>query len=201
MNNNDKMPEGFVAIISVLVGFFIGCVVGIIFLIKAMACEESDEETTFEYPEPIPFEEMIEHDMDAKFQEWLKEQETSEPEYLIDVTQEDIDLMARVVMSEGSILSNDAKQAIAQTIVNRVRTDYKDFKNQNSVSDVIYFPNAYSTQDNGEPDADCYAAVEMALTYEAFPTDMFWFREDFYHNFGTPYCHIGSTYFSRTGRE
>ena len=198
MKEGRNSPEGFLAICMVLVGVLIGMVIAVIFIIKAFAFEKSNEEIlTTEYCEPIPFEEQIEHDLEVKHQEWFMEQETEEVKYLIDVTQEDIDLMARVVMSEASILSPDAKQAVAQTIVNRVRTDYKEFKNQNSVSEVVFYPNAYSTQDNGEPDADCYSAVEAALMYEGFPTDMFWFKEGNYHDFGTDYCHIGTTYFSR----
>lgn len=115
-----------------------------------------------------------------------------EPEYIISASDEEIDLMARVVMSEASILGFDAKQAIAQTIVNRVR----DGKWGSTITEVVSYPNSYSTYNNGYPNADCYEAVRYALMYEAFPTDMFYFRTDYYHNFGYPYCHIENTYFS-----
>lgn len=200
MNERRKLPEGFMAACIVLMGLFAAMVVAGFVMIKVFASEEHKEEIFVTEYKKTSLEKQFKHDIDMKFQEWMEEQETEEaeePKYLIDVTQEDIDLMARVVMSEASILSYDAKQAIAQTIVNRVRTDFRDFRNQNSVSEVVYHPNAYSTQDNGEPNEDCYRAVEAALMYEGFPTDMFWFREDHYHNFGTPYCHIGTTYFSR----
>lgn len=117
---------------------------------------------------------------------------TAGPDYIITVSDEEIDLMARVVMSEASILGIDAKQAIAQTIVNRVR----DGRWGETVTDVINYPNAYSTYNNGYPNNDCYAAVEYALMYEAFPEDMYYFRTDYYHDFGYPYCHIENTYFS-----
>lgn len=196
MKKERKSSERLMALSQVLLGVLVGMGIAVIFIIRAFA--ESDEEITkFEHCERIPLEEQIEHDLEVKYQEWLKKQETEEAKYLIDVTQEDIDLMARVVMSEGSVLSLDAKQAIAQTIVNRVRTDFCEFRNLNSVSEVVFYPNAYSTQDNGEPNDDCYRAVEAALMYEGFPTDMFWFREDQYHDFGTDYCKIGTTYFSR----
>jgi len=197
MNERRKLPEGFMAACIVLMGIFAAMVaVGILIIIFATG-KENDEEVLVIEHEQTSFKAQVEHDIDLRFQEWIEEQPEEENKYLIDVTQEDIDLMARVVMSEASTLSLDAKQAIAQTIVNRVRTDFYDFKDQNSVSEVVYHPNAYSTQDNGEPNEDCYRAVEAALMYEGFPTDMFWFREDHYHNFGTPYCHIGTTYFSR----
>ena len=196
MKRKRKLQERLNAISQVLLGILVGMCIAAIFIIRAFA--ESDEEIlTFEHCERIPLEEQIEHDLEVKYQEWLAKQNDEETKYLIDVTQEDIDLMARVVMSEGSVLPFDAKQAIAQTIVNRVRTDFGEFKNLNSVSEVVFYPNAYSTQDNGEPNDDCYRAVEAALMYEGFPTDMYWFREDHYHDFGTDYCNIGTTYFSR----
>lgn len=120
-----------------------------------------------------------------------------EPKYLIDVTQEDINLMARVVMSEASTLCDDAQQAIATTIVNRVRSG----KWGSTVEEVVYYPNAYSTQDNGVPYEECYDAVYSALTYEAFPLDMYYFREDKYHSFGYPLMKIGTTYFTTEGEN
>ena len=111
-------------------------------------------------------------------------------------TQEDIDLMARVVMSEASLLPFDGKQAIAQTIVNRVRSD----KFPDNVADVIYQYNQYSTAYNGDVTDECYDAVQMAIDYKAFPDDLFYFRQDQYHSFGYPYMKIKNTYFS-TGSE
>lgn len=118
-------------------------------------------------------------------------------EYLIEITDEEIDLLARVVMSEGGVLvPQDCLQAIATTVVNRVRDDKYEFRNQNTVTDVVYHANAYSTQNNGEPTPECYEAVFAALTYEAFPQTMFYFREGKYHSFGKNYTNIGTTYFS-----
>lgn len=112
--------------------------------------------------------------------------------YVIDVTDEDIDLMARVVMSEASVLSMECKQAIASTIVNRVKS--KRFPN--SVDGVVHQKYQYSTQNNGKPNADCYAAVQQALRYEEYPSDMYYFRMWHYHKFGTPYMEIDDCYFS-----
>ena len=116
-----------------------------------------------------------------------------EPEF----TDEEIDLMARVVMSEASVLSLDAKQAVAATIINRVRSG----KFPDNVHDVVYAPSQYSTADNGDPNEDCYIAVHAAIEYDCFPEDMYYFRRDHYHHFGYPYCKIGNTYFSTEGRN
>lgn len=123
--------------------------------------------------------------------------EAEETKYLIDVTQEDINLMARVVMSEASTLCDDAQQAIATTIVNRVRSG----KWGSTVEEVVFYPNAYSTQDNGVPYEECYDAVYSALTYEAFPLDMYYFREGKFHSFGYPLMKIGTTYFTTEGEN
>lgn len=119
-----------------------------------------------------------------------------EPEYLIEITDEEIDLMARVVMSEASICPFETKQAIAQVIVNRVRDTEYEFRYEHTVSDVVGHINGFSTQNNGEPNEDCYEAVYAALTYEVFPRDMMWFREGRYHDFYEPYLNIGTTYFT-----
>lgn len=114
------------------------------------------------------------------------------PEYRIEVTEDDIDLMARVVMSEASILDMDGKVAVACTMVNRVMSD----KFPNTVSGVVNQKNAYSTADNGEPTKACYKAVFTALEYESFPDDLFYFRTDYPHSFGHWYFTCGNTYFS-----
>lgn len=114
--------------------------------------------------------------------------------YVIDVTDDDIDLMVRVVMSEGSLLSDEGKQAIAETIINRVlSTDFP-----NNVFDVIFEPNAFSTSNNGAPTMECYYAVINALEFHAFPETMLYFRAGKYHDFAYPYMQIGNTYFSTT---
>lgn len=121
------------------------------------------------------------------------------PEYLIDVTGDEVDLLARVVMSEASTLEYNAKVAVAQTIVNRVRSDYREFKKLTTITDVVYSPNQFSTQDNGDPNEDCYAAAIQALTTETYLTDMLWFRKG-YVKYGNEYKVFGegkrTTYFS-----
>lgn len=115
------------------------------------------------------------------------------PKYLIDVTETEIQMMIRVVMSEASILNIDAMQAVASTIVNRVKSDlFPD-----SVYEILTQDNQYSMQDNGEPTKECELAVYAALQYECFPADMYYFRSGRYHDFGTEYIQIDGMYFSR----
>lgn len=134
-------------------------------------------------PEPEPFE--------VTYVEATEEPE--KPEF----TDEDIALMARVVMSEASLLPQDGKQAVAQTIINRYRSD----KFPDTIYDVVYQPNQYSTHDNGEPNKACYDAVYAAIKYVGFPEDMYYFRRNYYHTWADDYCNIGNTYFSTEAKK
>lgn len=108
-------------------------------------------------------------------------------------TEEEIQLMKRMGMSEGGKLNVDAIQAIVQTAMNRVKSeDYPD-----TITEVIYQKVQFSTADNGEPNWKCEEAVRNAIASpEAFPTDMYWFNSNHYPNYGYPYTIIDGMYFS-----
>lgn len=113
--------------------------------------------------------------------------------WAIPVSEEDLELMSRVVMSEASTVPYIGKVAVASVIVNRVI----DGRWGDTVHDVIYYEDAFSTADNGEVTDECRAAVIQALECSnAFPKDMFWFRSDHYHDFGYDYTPLGNLYFS-----
>lgn len=184
------------------IAFVMILIVAIIVVFLLIQYYKQTEAYAYE-PEKLTFEEIVEHDEEVRYQQWLLTQptechteHTEEESYRIEVTEEDINLMARVVMSEGSVLSQEAKQAIATTIVNRVLAKSGEFAALNTVEEVVYHGAAFSTQDNGEPDETCYQAVYDSLTYEVFPLSMVWFREGKFHSYGYPYMQIGSTYFS-----
>lgn len=191
-----KKPEGWLAVAVVVLANLILILVLIIFGIYFLAKPKEEPIEPILEEEPLTLEEMLEHDLAFKYAVWEYQQpiveEVEEVKYLIDVTEDDIALMARVVMSEVGSKVFDCKHAVAQTIVNRVRSGIWG----STVSEVVYWKNQYSTQDNGEPNAECHDAVMQALTYEAFPSDMYYFREDHYHTFGNPYMHLDGTYFS-----
>lgn len=132
---------------------------------------------------PIPVKQQFEHDAEIKFQEY---------ENRITITDEEVALIARVVMSEASILDDDAKVLVAHSVKCRLRKGYWG----ETISDVINYPNAYSTQDNGEPTIECYKAVYQAFENEVAPHDLYYFRTDKPHDFGYVYAHIGNTYFT-----
>jgi len=171
------------------IGYMVG-VMGIIsFCMPVLASENKEIQTEpiIEY-EPIP-----QKDIEIVFIEPVEETALPDCPY----TQEEIDLMARVVMSESSILPMDGKQAVAQTILNRVASE----KYPDTISEVVYQVinghKQYSTAWNGEPNADCYYAVEGAIEYpNAYPTDMFWFRTEYPHTFAHFYTQCGNTFFN-----
>lgn len=105
-------------------------------------------------------------------------------EELVYIT-EDVELLARLAMSEGSILSYIEKKAIVEVVLNRVDDD----NYPNTIREVIYQPNQFSLGDNGTPTTECYQAVYDALEYRSFPTDMLWFRQD-YADYGCEYLHM-----------
>lgn len=106
---------------------------------------------------------------------------------LEEFTQNELDLMARVVMSESSIEPYECKMLVAKTILNRYYSD--NFPD--SVQTVV--EKGFSMQDNGEVTEECYNAV-----YDAYLRDdpVFYFRTDYYHSFGQPYKQVGITCFS-----
>lgn len=172
-----------------------GIIAVVVAILLVLFTPKNAEGKAVSVTERIPLEEVIKHDEEVAYQKWIATEKTEEVSYVIDVTEEDIELMARVVMSEGSILPLEGKQLIASTIICRVL----DGRWGDTVSEVVNYPNAYSTQDNGEPTTDCYFAVYEELKREASPDDLFYFRTDRPHSFGYEYAHIGNTYFSTEG--
>lgn len=188
-------PEGWLDAAIILFGW-IALFVAVVVLLIVVSLKVPETEPFFINEEPIPLEDQIEHDLDVKFEEWqpVGNPEQLEVSYLIDVTDEEKALMARVVMSEvgSDYIDYDIKQAVASTIVNRVRSG----KWGTTVTDVVTYPHAYWTGDNGEPTPECWEAVEAALIYEAFPIDMYYFKEGSFHDFGYPLMRMGNTFFS-----
>lgn len=79
------------------------------------------------------------------------------------ITQNDIELMAKLVYAESRGEPFDGKIAVASVVLNRVISP----KFPNSIKDVIFQPNAFSCVSNGTivayPDQACYNAVYEAI--------------------------------------
>lgn len=112
-----------------------------------------------------------------------------------ELTQDDIDIMARCVMSEAGGQSDECKEAVATTILNRwMSPNYSD-------SIRIIIEDAYSTADNGPVTDACYLAVYSAIAwwgsdYAVVPKCIYYFRAGHYHTWALDYRKIGDLYFS-----
>lgn len=116
-------------------------------------------------------------------------------EYFCMMDKEDIDLMARVVMSEASTQSTECKEAVATVILNRVVSP----KYPMGVKEVIQ--DQFSTADNGAPTIECYNAVYSAIIWygsenQILPSCCYYFRGGHYHKWALDYCRIDDLYFS-----
>ncbi len=112
----------------------------------------------------------------------------------MEATTEEIDLMARCVMSEAGNQSLDCKIAVAETIVNRTLSDDPIYPD--TITDVIKQRNQYSTAYNGDITQECYDAVYMALSQKTYDENLLWFRTGHYHKYGDAFIQIDDTYFS-----
>lgn len=105
-------------------------------------------------------------------------------------TDQERELLARAVMSEGSSLPMHGKIAIMATIMNRVNSD----EYPNTIEEVLY-KTEFSLGDNGDPTEECYRAIDDYVP-EGWPMDMYWFRDTHPHSYGYEYLHIGNMYFN-----
>ena len=106
-----------------------------------------------------------------------------------ELTDNDKELIARVVMSEAAYEDMIGKRLVVDTILNRV--DSPAFPD--TVHEVVYqdgqFYKAYAyTQ-------ECMDAVEAEI-YERLDYDILWFCADGYHPYGTPAYRHGGHYFN-----
>ena len=112
----------------------------------------------------------------------------------LNVSNDEVNSMARVVMAEAGIESFECKQAVAETIVNRTLSEDPAFPD--TVTEVLYQENAYATEYTGEVTDDCYQAVYDALDRKIFEPEIKYFRLGHYHSFGIDCFQIDHTFFS-----
>ena len=115
----------------------------------------------------------------------------------ISISNEELDLMASVVMAEAEGEPYEAQEAVAQTILNRWLCEDKF---PDTITGVIQEPGQFTTTTK-EPDVSCCLAVRNAIEfYNTFamnyPKTMYYFRDSEYHRFGIPHTQIGHLYFS-----
>lgn len=114
------------------------------------------------------------------------------------ITDDEIALMERCVMSEAGNQSIECQEAVATVILNRWQ--HPD-KYPDTIEGVIMDPGQFSTHDNGKPTVSVRVAVHNAIVYyntavQDLPSQIYYFRSGRYHEFGTPYECIDDLYFS-----
>lgn len=171
---NSKEPTSTQDLVEAAFGFLallaVIAFVGIITLLKDLnTSEELPEVTAY----PIVKEEV----------------KTITAETKLEPVVDDDYLIASIVMAEAEGEEMVGKVAVASVILNRCEAWNK------TVSEVIGEPNQFAK--GKEPNLDCVRAVEIAKDVrDLYPSDMLYFRNAHYHEFGCPFLVIGHHYFS-----
>lgn len=114
----------------------------------------------------------------------------------MELTEEEIDLIALVTMAEAEGESECGKRLVIDTILNRLDSEHFP----NTISEVIYQPNQFSCMWNGRVDR-CYVKddirqlVEEELL-EIKNSKVIFFCAGGYIRYGTPLFKEGNHYFS-----
>ena len=143
-------------------------------------------------------EEMIADEVETiDIVEPIIEAEETVDEPIISVSNEDIELLALVTMAEAEGESEEGKRMVIDTILNRVDSERFD----NTISEVIYAPNQFTSMRNGRVDRchvadDIYQLVIEELTNRT-NYDVLYFTAYQYGAYGTPMFQIGNHYFSK----
>lgn len=129
-------------------------------------------------------------------QEQVPEDIVCETETEMDISNDDIELIALVTMAEAEGECEEGKRLVIDTILNRVDSD----SFPNTVYEVVYQPSQFSSMWNGRVDR-CYVDDYICqLVEEEFRNrrnyDVIFFTADRYGNYGTPMFSIGNHYFS-----
>lgn len=179
-------PEGWLDAAIILFGW-IALFVAVVVLLIVVSTKVPEPEPFFINEDPIPLEEQIEHDLEVKYGEWIAAKATIKSEAIPAVKEVEKDIpffteiekwiLARVVMSEASTESFDVKVAVAEVVINRIFSNYQEFRFQTAVDEVVYKPLQFSTAQ--DPTDECYEAVETAIRENRYPDDMLWVRKDY----------------------
>ena len=143
-------------------------------------------------------EEMIADEVETiNIVEPIIEAEETVDEPIISVSNEDIELLALVTMAETEGESEEGKRMVIDIILNRVDSERFD----NTISEVIYAPNQFTSMWNGRVDR-CYVADDICqLVIEELTNrtnyDVLYFTAYQYGAYGTPMFQIGNHYFSK----
>ncbi len=162
---------------------------------KVVATESLEEQKEKVEEITSPLEEVTEP-VEEKEPVVRQKKQIPMPQWRIEITSEQLELLERCVMAEGGGESYECQIAIACVIINRVLSD--DYPN--TVDGVIQQKGQFSTWPyvigNTTPSNEVKQAVREALTSEHIPENVLFFRANRYHRWGNRYCRMDNTYFS-----
>lgn len=155
-----------------------------------------------DYEEELQWSQMETALLDGNSVEWILSEsiygqaEAVEPNWRIDITPEELDLLEKCVMAEGGGESYECQVAIACVVINRVLSDLFP----GTLMEVVTQEGQFSSWPNQISQVTATnsvrQAVREALAQAVFPEEILYFRADYYHSWGTEYCRIDHTYFS-----
>lgn len=140
--------------------------------------------------------------LDNKLENYTKPEQEDKKEAVINLNDEEIMLLSKLVAGEARGESYEGQVAVAAVVINRV----KDSRFPNSLEGVIYQRNAFSVVKNGtiyaEPTSSTYRAAQEAI-YGSDPTDkaIYFWNPDIstcsWINTLNPYLRIGNHVFAK----
>ena len=114
------------------------------------------------------------------------------------ISDQEIELMERVVMSEARGECYQAQEGVATVILNRWQYpgEFGD-----TIEEVLSAERAFAKPYTGEVSMSVHLAVKNAIIYyntycQDLPSQVVYFRDSYYHDFGIPFKNYGNLYFS-----
>lgn len=169
--------------------------------VERYAIEEEDIKIASASTSPVAIYESIKPEVKAMVMEKpevVEEPIVEQEESQYSLTDEEIDLIALVTMAEAEGECEEGQRLVIDTILNRVDSELRYFPD--TVYDVVYQKNAFSSMHNGRVDR-CYVKDEIRqLVIEELQErtnyEVMYFHAKKYGKYGTPMFAVGNHYFS-----
>lgn len=121
---------------------------------------------------------------------------TTKPERKDILTDEEVELIALVTVAEAEGESEEGLRLVIDSILNRVDSEYFP----DTVYDVVYQPKHYTVMWNGRAERcsvdDDICELVREEAEDRTDSDVIFFREDRYSDYGVPMFKVGCHYFS-----
>lgn len=196
----EKIKQALNAILTekglVGVGLTVILLLTFFLLIEISKTEVPDIPT--EYTVHLIVSDQVQEDTEPKLDLLVNESEETEPSSDVSYTEEEIRMIAQLVMAEAGNQSELGKRLVIDVVLNRV--DHPDPQYPDTVEAVIYQENQFSPISDGRFDK-CYPTEEnIQLVREEIERrtdhDVIFFRTTRYSDYGVPMYCVGDHYFS-----